>query len=70
MRVDAVIVRVNRVRESVVFLVIRSEGSTTPPATQLVPLIRYSSPIPWLGAIATSLVLWSLIIWAAFVALS
>jgi hypothetical protein len=36
----------------------------------LVPILRYSSPVPWISAIAISLVLWSLIIWRAFAALS
>jgi hypothetical protein len=36
----------------------------------LVPILRYSSPGPWISAIAISLVLWSLIIWGAFAALS
>jgi hypothetical protein len=44
--------------------VARPEGSIVPQSRQSVPLIRYSSPVPWIGAIAISLVLWSLVIWA------
>jgi hypothetical protein len=36
----------------------------------LVPMLRYSSPGPWISAIAISLVLWSLIILGALTALS
>jgi hypothetical protein len=70
MRVDAVIVRLYGVRKSVVYPATGSEWSTTLPSTQPVPLIQYSSPVSWLGAIAVSLGLWWLIIWAAFIVLS
>ncbi len=43
---------------------------STQRSTQFVPIIRYSSPVPWIRAIAISLVLWSLIIWGVVVALS
>jgi hypothetical protein len=43
---------------------------STRQTTQVVPLIRHSSPVPWIRAIAISLVLWSLIIWGGVVALS
>jgi hypothetical protein len=36
----------------------------------LVRQLRHSSPVPWIGAIAISLLLWSLIIWGIFVAMS
>jgi hypothetical protein len=36
----------------------------------LVRQFRHSSPVPWIGAIAISLLLWSLIIWGIFVAMS
>jgi hypothetical protein len=41
-----------------------------PQSTQLVPIIRHSSPVPWIRAIGISFVLWSLIIWGVVVALS
>jgi hypothetical protein len=34
-----------------------------PQSRQLVPLIRYSSPVLWIGAIAASLLLWSFLTW-------
>jgi hypothetical protein len=30
---------------------------------KLVPSIRQSSPVSWIGTIATSLLLWSILIW-------
>ena len=68
------IARANTVTESVLLPATRSEGTTMPQSTQqstrLAPLIRHSSPVPWIRAIAISLVLWSLIIWGVVVALS
>jgi len=43
---------------------------STRQSARLVQIIRYSSPVPWIRAIAISLVLWSLIIWGVVVALS
>ena len=43
---------------------------STQQSTRLAPIIRHSSPVPWVRAIAISLVLWSLIIWGVVVALS
>src|SRR6266566_1368881 len=48
--------RVDMVAESVVPPATKSEGYTIPPAAGL---IRYSSPLPWICAIAISLGLWS-----------
>ena len=66
--------RANTVTESVLLPATRSEGTTMPQSTQqstrLAPIIRHSSPVPWIRAIAISLVLWSLIIWGVVVALS
>jgi hypothetical protein len=43
---------------------------STQQSTRLAAIIRHSSPVPWIRAIAISLVLWSLIIWGVVVALS
>jgi hypothetical protein len=43
---------------------------STRQSAQLVPIIRHSSPVPWIRAVAISLVLWSVIIWGVVVALS
>jgi len=37
---------------------------------QQIRQLRHSSPVPWIGAIAISLLLWSLIIWGIFVVVS
>jgi hypothetical protein len=34
-----------------------------PQSKQLVPLIRYTPPVWWIGAIATGSLLWSFSIW-------
>jgi hypothetical protein len=41
-----------------------------PRSMHLVRQLRHSSPVPWIGAIAISLLLWSLIIWGIFLAVS
>jgi hypothetical protein len=38
-----------------------SKGYTLPQSKQLVPFIRYS--FPWIGVIATGLLLWSFLAW-------
>jgi hypothetical protein len=34
-----------------------------PQSRKLVPSIRYSSPVSWIGAIGTSFLLWSFLVW-------
>ena len=56
--------------ERVVLPAAKSDGYAMPRSMQLVRQLRHSSPLPWIGAIAISLLLWSLIIWGIFVAVS
>jgi hypothetical protein len=58
------------VTESVVLPATKPEGYAMPRSTTQLVRLRYSSPVPWIGAIAISLLLWSLIIWGIFVAVS
>jgi len=38
-------------------------GYTMPQSKQLLPSVRYSPTVPWIGAIATSFLLWLFLVW-------